>query len=531
MVKIVAGAKMAQVDREAIERFRIPGLILMENAALGVVRHIKAILPERGRSRVLIFCGKGNNGGDGFVIARHLLRCGYRCQVWAMDRPSAYSGDAAVNYEILLKQDFPVHLVTDDDPGKTLQELGDGDLIVDALLGTGLKREVSPPFAALIRSINDSPAPVLAVDIPSGICADSGDIMGEAVQANHTVTFALPKRGLLLFPGAEYAGRVVVADIGIPRQLQEGPEIRENLITKAQVRPLLPPRPLQSHKGTYGRALLLAGSYGMSGAALLAAEAALRGGAGLVYLGAAPDLRPTLEGKLKEVIVKELPGDGEGNLDAAGFSRILEEALGCQALAMGPGVLPGTSTLDLMRELLGKLTLPIVLDAGALGALARDSSLLQLKDKPPLVLTPHPGEMARLLGIDVEAVQRQRWELAAAQAREWGCILVLKGANTVIGLPGGELYVNTTGNPALATAGSGDVLTGLIAAMLAQGLSAERGAIAGVYLHGLAADLMVKDGGLRGHHAGDLLPYIPAAFRELEAGEEAETVELFVLKE
>ncbi|MEW5920340.1 MAG: NAD(P)H-hydrate dehydratase [Bacillota bacterium] len=514
-MKIVTGTKMAEIDGEAMSRFAIPGLILMENAGLQVVRYLEKIWTGQGRGRLLIFCGKGNNGGDGFVIARHLAQRGYHPVVWAMDRCSGYRGDAAVNYEILLKQGFPVHLVTEGDPGEILKELGEDDLIVDALLGTGLKREVSAPFAALIGAINESRAPVLSVDIPSGVCADSGEIMGIAVKAQHTVTFALPKRGLLLYPGAACAGGVVVADIGIPAQLSADPAVRENLITGSTVRFRLPARLPQSHKGTYGRLLLLAGAPGMSGAAVLAAEAALRGGAGLVYLGAAPELRPVMEAKLKEVIVRELPGDGAGNLDACAFPRIREEARSCRALAMGPGMDPGPATLALLQQIMEELPFPLVVDAGALAALARKTSLLQGK-KPPLVLTPHPGEMANLLGADTEAVQRERWALAAGKAREWGCVLVLKGAYTAVGLPTGELFINPTGNAALATAGSGDLLTGLIAALLTQGVSPEDAAVAGVYLHGLAADLLVAARGIRGHTAGDILPFFPAAFRQVE---------------
>ena len=506
---------MSEVDGEAINRFSIPGLILMENAALQVVHYIKEIQPAQ-QGRIIIFCGKGNNGGDGFVIARHLLRYGYHCTVWAMDRCPAYRGDAAVNYEILLKQGVPISLVSEGEYLKTLKYRGKNDLIVDALLGTGLSREVDVNFAVLIRAINKSFATVLAVDIPSGVCGDSGKILGVAVKAQHTVTFALPKRGLLLYPGAEYAGRLVVADIGIPEQLLEEYAIPEQLTTGQLVQALLPTRLQQSHKGTYGRLLLLAGSPGMSGAAVLAAEAALRGGAGLVYLGAAPELRSLLESKIKEVIVRELPGDGEGNLDAGGFPRVQEESRTCQALAMGPGMDPGHSTLALLQQIIKELHLPLVIDAGALGALARDPALLQREEKPPLILTPHPGEMARLLGMDVETIQRQRWELATEKAREWGCVLVLKGAHTAIALPTGELFINPTGNAALATAGSGDILTGLIASLLVQGLLPHEAAVAGVYLHGLAADLMVAARGPRGHMAGDILSFIPAAFQQLD---------------
>ena len=515
LVKIVSGTQMAAIDGEAINRFRIPGLILMENAALQVVQYILELMPQR-RGRVLVFCGKGNNGGDGFVIARHLLRYGYVVSVWAMDRSQVYHGDAFVNYEILIKQGVPVSLVTEGDPPHILNYLDKDDLIVDALLGTGLSRDVSPKFAALISAINDSRAQVLAVDIPSGVCANSGKVMGTAIKARHTVTFALPKRGLLLYPGAECAGRIVVVNIGIPKQVLDKEVVTERLITAESVQALLPERLQQSHKGTYGRLLLLAGSPGMTGAAVLTAEAALRGGAGLVYLGAAPELRLVLEPKLKEVIMRELPGDGQGNLDRDGFSRIQEESNVCQALAVGPGMDPGYSTLTILQQIMEKISLPLVLDAGALVALALDPSLLECKDKPPLILTPHPGEMARLLGIDVKTVQDQRWELAAEKAREWNCVLVLKGAHTVVALPSGKIFINPTGNAALATAGSGDILTGLISALLTQGYSADDAAVTAVYLHGLAADLLVAARGLRGHTASDILSFIPAACQHLD---------------
>lgn len=507
---------MAGLDREAMDRFAIPGLILMENAGLQVVRYIESLRSGPRRGRVIICCGRGNNGGDGFVIARHLARLGYHPAVLAMGPLCAYRGDAAVNYEILLKQGYPVYPVTESNHQAMLKELGEEDIIVDALLGTGLKNDVSGLFAGLIGAINESRAPVIAVDIPSGVCADSGKIMGTAVKAQHTVTFALPKRGLLLYPGAACAGRVVAADIGIPAQLSADPAIRENLITGSYVQARLPLRPPQSHKGTYGRLLLLAGALGMSGAAVLAAEAALRGGAGLVYLGAAPELRAVLEAKVKEVIVRELPGDGKGNLDAGAFPRIREEARFCQAMAAGPGMDPGLAAVALLQQILEELNLPLVIDAGGLTALARKPSLLSGK-KPPLVLTPHPGEMSQLLGMAVGEVQGSRWELAARQAQQWGCVIVLKGAHTAVGLPTGELYVNPTGNAALATAGSGDLLTGLITALLAQGLPAEDAAIAGVYLHGLAADLLAAERGPRGNTAGDILSFFPGAFRQLDS--------------
>lgn len=515
-MKIVSGEKMGEIDRQAISRFGIPGLVLMENAGLQVVQLIQKLRPDRNRSRVAIFCGRGNNGGDGFVIARHLRRLGYRVMIWALDQVSAYQGDAAVNYHILLRQGEAVFQMKENNPLEFIRNLEADDLAVDALLGTGLQRPVSGPLAEIIAALNSSAAEIVSVDIPSGVSAGTGEVLGAAVQAHYTVTFALPKRGLLLFPGAAHTGRLIVADIGIPAELTAAAELRENLVTGHFVQACLPPKLLDGHKGTYGRVLILAGSPGMTGAAALAGEAALRGGAGLVYVGTAEELRPVLEAKLKEVIVWGFPGDGRGNLTAEGSGEILQSAHTCQVLALGPGLQPTPETLHLFKDLCGEISVPLVVDAGGLGALALEPQFLkQAGRKAPLILTPHPGEMSWLVGGSVTGVQQQRWALAAEQAREWQAVVVLKGAHTVIALPGGELYINPTGNPLLSTAGTGDLLTGLIAALAAQGLEVAKAAICGAYLHGLAADLLQAHSGPRGFKAGDVLDFIPAAFNKV----------------
>ncbi|NMB34995.1 MAG: NAD(P)H-hydrate dehydratase [Firmicutes bacterium] len=517
-MKIVSGKKMGEIDGEAISRFGIPGLILMENAGLRVVQLIQELRPDGKQGRVAIFCGRGNNGGDGFVIARHLRRLGYRVTTWALDRADAYKGDAAVNYQILLQQGEEVLKMKEGNPLAFIEDLGAGDLIVDALLGTGLGRPVEGLLAEVIAALNDSAAQIISADIPSGVSADTGEILGIAVQAHYTVTFALPKRGLLLFPGAAHTGRLIVADIGMPAELAAATELRENLITGPFVQAHLPDRVADGHKGTYGRAFILAGSPGMTGAAALAGESALRGGAGLVYVGTAEELRPVLEAKLKEVITWGFPGDGRGNLVAEGSGMIMQYAGVCQAMAFGPGLQPTPDTLRLLKNLCGEITVPLVVDAGGLGALALEPQFLkQSAGKTPLILTPHPGEMARLVGDSASGVQQQRWELAVEKAREWQAVVVLKGAHTVIARPDGELYLNPTGNPLLSTAGTGDLLTGLITALVAQGLEAAEASLCGAYLHGLAADLLVENSGPRGFIAGDILDYIPAAFNKVLA--------------
>jgi len=518
-VKIVTGERMAEIDRQAMTEYGIPGLILMENAGLQVVNLLRELSPEIQSTRIVVLCGRGNNGGDGFVIARHLLRLGYRVEVWALGEVSQYKGDAQVNYNILLKNGINVLVADEGGPTVSLLHMEKKGIIVDALLGTGLKREVSEPFASIIKAINDSPARVVSVDIPSGISADNGQIMGMGVKADYTVTFALPKKGLFLFPGADYSGEIRVVDIGIPGEITSADDIKENFITSDLVYSLLPRRIANGHKGSYGRALILAGSPGMSGAAVLAGESALRGGAGLVYLGTAEEISSVLEAKLKEVIVIGFQGDGNGNLIADSFKKINKKALGCQAVAFGPGLVPNQETLELLKSLIEELSIPLVVDAGGLGALTLEPSFLP-SNGAPLILTPHPGEMARLTGNRTDEVQGERWELTSRKALEWGAVVLLKGAYTTIALPDGELYVNPTGNPALSTAGTGDLLTGLITSLIAQGLSPGHASICGVFVHGLAADLLIKERGLRGHIAGDVLNYIPQAINKLLSGKD-----------
>jgi len=528
-MKIVSGEKMGEIDRLAMSRYGIPGLILMENAGLQVVSLVKKIRPERKRGKIVVFCGKGNNGGDGFVIARHLWRQGYNVETWAAGAPSDYKGDAAVNYDILLKQGYNVNRFDEKSPVAIIKDLQADDLIVDALLGTGIQRQVTGLLAEIITAINHSSAEIVSVDIPSGISADTGAVMGAAVKAHYTVTFALPKRGLLLFPGAEHTGRLLVADIGIPQELLLQAESKENLITREYVRSQLPSRRADSHKGSYGRVLILAGSPGMTGAAALAGEAALRGGAGLVYVGTAAELQPVLEAKLKEVIVLGFAGDGHGVLTAAASEEILEHAGACQALALGPGLKAGNETLHLIKKLAPKISVPFVIDAGGLSALSLEPAFLKEVDTP-FILTPHPGEMARLIGSDTASVQKDRWGLASRQAMEWQAVLVFKGAHTVVALPDGEFYINPTGNSVLSTAGTGDLLTGLISALAAQGLDVEKAAICGTYLHGLAADMLAARLGRRGCKAGDILDFFPAALNETVETPPAEPGEHYAVK-
>lgn len=513
-MKVLTAAAMREADRRTIEELGLPGAVLMESAGMRVAEVILSLQPVP--VRVLVAAGPGNNGGDGLVAARLLRQAGRRVSLWTTVPPGGYRGDAAINYEFLRHSDFMVKHILDYAALEQFRaDLAGAGLVIDALFGIGLDRPVEGLPAGVIEAINSSDVPVLAVDLPSGVQADSGEVMGAAVQARWTVTFAFPKSGLLQHPGAALAGEVIVGEINIPSFLAAG---EQAAVTTAQrVRELLPPRPPEAHKGSFGRVLIVAGSVGMSGAASLASGAALRGGAGLVYLAAPAAICPALEAQLPEAITVPLPEISPGLIDPEAAELLLEKAGECNVLAVGPGLAPVQETAALLEQLLRRCPLPLVLDAGALGALAllpeaERGALLRAAPQPPL-LTPHPGEMARLTGLGIDMVQRSRPELVRRFAREWRCILVLKGAQTVSASPAGEVYFNPTGGPALATAGTGDLLTGLIASLIAQGMQPFDAAAAAAFIHGLAGDLLPEG---RGAVAGDILARFPVAFQRLE---------------
>ena len=508
-MKLVTAEAMREADRKTIEDMEFPGMALMENAGMRVTEAIMSLNPIP--RRVVILAGPGNNGGDGLVVARHLNRLGVKVSVWCAATADSYKGDALVNLNFLRHKKISIHHIENESQiSQFNSEMSGADLVVDALLGTGTGRMVGGLFARLVEAVNVARIPVLAVDIPSGIDANTGEILGVAIKAWWTVTFAFPKRGLVLYPGAEYAGEVTVGEIDIPDKAL--PSAGLEVVAPGRVSRLLPQRPGNAHKGTFGRALVVAGSPGMSGAAILAGEAALRGGAGLVNLATSRSLRGIVEAKTVELISQNLPEDDEGCITAEAASPILEWAQNCQVLAVGPGLRAGEETYRLLEKLIPESPVPLVLDAGALGALSAGPEIL-LRARSPVVITPHPGEMAGLTGLKIKEIEKDRLELPVRMARTWNFVAALKGAPTVIGFPDGASWVNPTGGPVLATAGTGDVLTGLITGFISQGLSAEAATLCGVFLHGLAGDIAAEE--KRGLKAGDTLLRIPAAFRTM----------------
>ncbi|MDW7650739.1 MAG: NAD(P)H-hydrate dehydratase [Bacillota bacterium] len=509
-MEIVTAAQMRDIDRKAIEAVGIPGVVLMEHAGLRVTEAIR----ELGCGpNVVILAGRGNNGGDGFVVARHLAR-EKNVSVWTTAAFTDYRGDARINLAILQNMGIACRTVLDEGALPALRaELSAADLVVDAMLGTGISREVDPLLAAIICAVNESRGFVLSVDIPSGVCADSGKILGRAVYADLTVTLALPKRGLLCFPGAACTGRLEVADIGIPPGLLQGHGF--SLITPETARRLLPQRPADGHKGTFGSVLLVAGSRGMSGAVALAARAALRGGCGLVFAATPRSVQPTVAAQVAEAITVPLPENRLGRLQADSLYILREKWRTCQAVGVGPGMSQDDEALPVLAAILRECPLPAVLDADALNLLAKNPELMDGR-QAPVVMTPHPGEAARLLECSIEDVQADRVAAAQKLAGRFGSTVILKGAHSLIAEPGGELALNVTGNSGMATAGSGDVLTGLLASLLAQGLETSRAARVAVYLHGLAGDLAAQSVGEASLVAGDIIECICEAYLKTE---------------
>ncbi len=505
---------MREADRKTIEEFGMPGSVLMETAGMRVAEFIISKVPKG--AKVTVLAGPGNNGGDGMVVARLLEKAGFSVSLWCMAKPGSYRAEASANEKYLKKVGFPLQYIEKQEHCELFREdLSCADVLVDALLGIGANREVTGVAAELIGIVNASSLPVLAVDIPSGVNADTGGILGCAIKADWTITFAAAKLGLLLHPGAGLAGQIIVADISIPDLLMKDQPV--GLVTASWVRNNLPERPLDAHKGSVGRVLIVAGSPGMTGAAVLTAESALKGGAGLVYLAVPESICSALEARLTEVIIVPLPEQEKGIISPAAAEIIIEKARNCDALAIGPGLDTGSVTSELLNKLVQLSPVPLVLDAGALTALGKKMNMLRSARYLP-VITPHPGEMARMTGVTAGQIQSSRLDVAIKNTRLWECIIMLKGPNTIIAAPSGSASFNPTGNQSLSTAGSGDLLTGLVVSFIAQGMDSEKAAMAGAFMHGLAGDLVAPG---RGHMARDILANYKAAFHFLDQCEES----------
>lgn len=514
-MRVLDAEAMREVDRFAIEELGVPSLVLMENAAIGLADAIGEGYPEA--SSAAIFCGPGNNGGDGLALARHLTSRGYEVEIILMTGGGSLTGDASVQMKICENLGLPCRELDKEDSTLAAVEAASRlDLVVDALFGTGLSRPLAGGFAELVNAINALPIPCLAVDLPSGLNGSTPEIMGPHIQSELTVTFAAPKIAHVLAPAAEAVGDVVIADLGVPAELIDNAPGGLHLVTAEDLEGVLAPRAAASHKGDFGHALILAGSVGKSGAAILAARGAVGSGAGLVTVATPEPIVPTVELGSLESMTLPLAVGPEGGLRSDNTEAILDFCRGKQVLAMGPGLGVLDSTVELVRELVRSSETPIVLDADGLNAFAGAADLLTAA-KVDMVLTPHPGELARLMGVDASEIQADRLASARSAARLTGCVVVLKGFQTLVAEPSGRVFVNSTGNPGMASGGTGDVLTGILTGFLSQGLDTSMAACLGVYLHGLAGDLATSERGQLGLRAEDLLTYLPAAVQELES--------------
>ena len=514
-MKVVTAEVMQQLDRRTIEEAGIPGVVLMENAGRGAVRVLLENYPHVLNGTVAIIAGKGNNGGDGFVIARYLINRGISVCIFLLGVRGKIQGDAKVNLTSALKMKVPLTEIQDSAGWKAhRRELEGCALIVDAIFGTGLTSDIVGLIGEVINDLNGLDIPTVAVDLPSGLHPDTGAVLGTCVHADCTVTFGLPKRGLFLYPGAQHAGRITIVDISIPSSFVDEAALTDHVLSFADMSQALKVRKPDTHKGDYGHVLAIAGSRGKTGAAALTCQAAARVGAGLVTLGIPESLHAVMEQKLTEVMTEPLQEHTAGFLGMGSFKKIQELLEGKKVLVLGPGLSTREDTVQLVHAIIKESSIPVVVDADGLNALGRRLELVRERFADT-VLTPHPGELGRLLGKTASEVQGNRLEVAREAAEETGGVVVLKGYRTLIASRDAGVFVNPTGNPAMASGGTGDVLTGMIAALMGQGLGALDAAKLGVYLHGFAGDLVERGEFCVGLSASDLIAAIPEAFERL----------------
>ncbi len=515
-MRVLNARQMRAVDRQTIDDIGIPSIVLMENAGRQVVAAMESLIDDLSSRRIAVLCGTGSNGGDGFVVARTLQQRGVEVGVYVVGALPDVSGDARLNLDVIGRLGLSIVELADAQAWELHgSQVTAAEVIVDAIVGTGLSRALTGLHETIVADVNASAATVVAIDLPSGLSADTSELPGPVLEADLTVTLAAPKVPLVLPPGEHVAGDVVIADIGIPLaavDAVDGPQL--HLLTRDSVRALVHPRAPDAHKGDCGRVLIVAGSRGKTGAAALAARGALRSGAGLVTVATPASCQPVVASHGVEFMTAPLY-DADGACDLAAAEQVL--ALEADVVAIGPGLGSGPGVAAFAREVIARCEQPLVVDADALNACVGDAGVLRGREGRPVIITPHPGEMARLLGCSVADVQANRVGLATELATTHQLYVVLKGYRTVIATPEGVVYVNPTGTPGMATGGTGDVLTGMIAAWLAQLLDPETACQVAVYVHGAAGELSDADEGEVSMTAGDLVAHVGEALLELTA--------------
>lgn len=511
---LVTAEQMQNIDRQTIESFGIPGIILMENAGKGAFAMLFKKFKHIRSKKIAVMAGRGNNGGDGFVIARYLMEKKVNVTVFLLSSKEKLTGDAKINMQLFQKlcsrsSSGSIIEIPDADTFEKLKTcIVHHDLFIDAILGTGLNSNVRGFFKDAVDLINSCQKPVFSIDIPSGLHSDTGQPLGTSVKADATATFAFAKAGHVLYPGNRYTGDLEIIDIGIPEFIAKEQNIQLSLIEKNEIVSWFKPRQFQSHKGSFGHLLVIAGSTGKTGAAALCANAAMKSGTGLVTLGIAESLNKIVELQVIEPMTYPLPEKEKGFLSDNCFDEIQMLLKGKQALALGPGLGTAESTKKLVLKLVKEIRVPLIMDADAINCIAKKPEIL-LQKKSMAILTPHPGEMARLCNAAPKDIQADRVGFASQFAKHHDTIVVLKGAQTIVSLPDGRSFICPTGNPGMASGGMGDVLTGMLAAFCAQGFSPEKASLASVFIHGMAADLLSQDIGAFGFLATDLVGMIP----------------------
>lgn len=517
-MKIVSSEQMRKMDKRAISR-GTPGIELMERAGTGLVSVLKEEIPEIAKKKFIVFVGSGNNGGDGLVVARKLKELGVRVRVALLAEEGEMKEDTKTNLTRTRRAEIDTIALKDLSTERIGEEISGSDIIVDAIFGTGFSGSIGGIAKEVIEAINSSKKFVVACDIPSGVNGDTGEVGGSCVASDLTVTFAYPKRGLFLYPGYRFTGSIRVVDIGIK---EEDLPSQWSMLTSSEIREILPKRRKDAHKKDFGHVLILAGSCGMTGAATLTCQGALRVGAGLVTLGIPESLNTIMEVKITEAMTLPLPETEEKSLSSKGIGEILDfiERRKVDVIVVGPGLSTNRNTGKLVKNILYEVDLPCIVDADGINLLVGEASLA--KAKAEIIITPHPGELGRLLGKKTEEVQRERIRYAFQFSKENNLICVLKGYQTVIA-KGEDVFINPLGNPGMATGGSGDVLSGMIGGLVGQLRLTETekkdgllsAAIAGVYLHSLAGDLARREKGEMGLIASDIVEKIPGAVREV----------------
>jgi NAD(P)H-hydrate epimerase len=514
-MKVVTGAQMGQIDKYSIEQIGIPSMVLMENAALKVVKHIDLYFEKQSLSEknIVIIAGKGNNAGDAFAAARHLIIRGYNTRIYCLFNKDCLSGDARLNLDILYRIGARIEYLEDNSNMDSLcAAVENSYLVVDGIFGTGFRGQVQGHIAKAVELINTTSKYVISIDIASGIESATGRAADICIKADKTVTFELPKIGQLIFPGAGYTGQLAVESIGMPPQAIESTEIALNLTDSDFINTVIPKRKTEFNKGNCGKVIIVTGSSGMAGSGCIAAKACLRTGSGLVYIAGPSSLINIYQSVVPEAVAIGLE-DKDGAISEKSTGTIAGALKKCNVAAIGPGLSTNESIYNIIDTITDNINIPVVLDADALNAIAKNTEMFK-KFKKDVVITPHPGEMSRLTGLDISYIQQNRIEVATKYAGIWGVVVVLKGARTIIADKDGKIYINPTGNAGMATAGSGDALTGIIASLIGQGANVFEAAVAGVYIHGLAGDIVCLSKGEYGINAMDIAENVPYAIEK-----------------